>query len=96
MFEGKYIKDNLMYSTSLFFKIKDSAALDKHRILEIFFKSWVDGNCNNEVNYTVQYTTNVHTFEELFRVDFISSEDAMAIKLKGVPKDISDYVELID
>ena len=31
-----------MEQTSILFKIKDTADLDNHRILEIFFKAWVD------------------------------------------------------
>lgn len=87
-----------MYQTSLFFKIKDSAALDKHRILEIFFKSWVDDTCNNEVMYNIIPSINPqkHLFEELYRIDFERVEDALALKLKGVPHEFQNYIEIIN
>ena len=41
-------------SNSLFFKIKNTVDIDKHRLLEIFFKDWVDNSCNNEVQYKIE------------------------------------------
>ncbi len=88
-----------MYQTSLFFKIKDSAPLEKHRILEIFFKSWIDDECNNEVDYTLIDVTEApkgsFQWEELYRVDFESQEDAVALKLKNVPLEFQNYIELM-
>lgn len=87
-----------MYKTVLFFKIKDTAALEKHRILEIFFKSWIDEVCNNEVNYTLEGVRELPTgdyWEEIYRVDFENFEDAVALKLAGVPKEFRNYIELV-
>ena len=86
-----------MHQTSLFFKIKDTAALEKHKLLEIFFKSWVDESCNNEVSYKVESLPNQNSlFEEIFRIDFDRMEDAVIIKLKGVPLEFKNYIELIN
>lgn len=90
-----------MRKTSLYFKIKDSSAQEKHRILEMFFKSWVDDICNNEVKYTIEHSLRavpdsmLDQVEELFRVDFNSVEDATVIKLKGIPVEFQEYIELI-
>lgn len=87
-----------MYKTVLFFKIKDTAALEKHRILEIFFKSWIDEVCNNEVKYTLEGVKELPTsncWEEIYRVDFENFEDALALKLSGVPKEFRNYIELV-
>lgn len=89
-----------MYQTSLYFKIKDSAALEKHRILEIFFKSWIDDACNNEVDYTLidvsEAPQGSFLWEETYRVDFESLEDAVALKLRNVPSEFKSYIELIN
>jgi len=88
-------------SNSLFFKIKDTVDIDKHRLLEIFFKDWVDDTCNNQVQYKVQrdvekdWVPGMVTYKETFRVDFESQEDAMAMKLKGVPKEFQSYLEIV-
>jgi|ADurb_H2B_01_Slu_FD_contig_71_672811_length_1218_multi_3_in_0_out_0_2 hypothetical protein len=88
-----------MYQTSLFFKIKDTATQEKHKIVEIFFKSWVDGICNNEVDYTLtdvlEAPLNSVRWEEIYRVDFERTEDAVALKLKGIPPEYQNYVELV-
>jgi hypothetical protein len=89
-----------MYQTSLFFRIKDnSTELDKHRIIEYFFKYWVDDTCNNEVDYSIESvaTANVNPLrlEELYRVDFEHIEDAVAIKLKGIPREYQPYIEIV-
>lgn len=88
-----------MYQTSLFFKIKDTAVLEKHRILEIFFKSWIDDACNNEVEYTLidvsEAPTGSFLWEETYRVDFECTEDAVALKLKDVPLEFKSYIEMV-
>lgn len=89
-----------MYQTSLYFKIKDSAALEKHRILEIFFKSWIDDTCNNEVEYTLVGVSDVPhgslLWEETYRVDFVCVEDALVLKLKNIPLEFKSYIELLN
>jgi hypothetical protein len=88
-----------MYRTSLFFKIKDTAAKEKHLIVEIFFKSWVDTTCNNEVEYTLEVvqeeSLSLLQWEEVYRVDFERIEDAVALKLKGVPEEYRNYIEIV-
>lgn len=76
-----------MYTTSLFYKIKKPG--DEHnRICEIFFKAWVDDTCDNRVEY--RDLTN-----KLLRVD-CNEEDAIALKLKGIPFEFNKYLEIIN
>jgi hypothetical protein len=88
-------------SNSLFFKIKDSVNVDKHRLLELFFKDCVDDSCNNQVQYKVErdvkkdWQPGMVTYVETFRVDFERQEDALAMCLKGVPKEFQSYLEIV-
>lgn len=88
-----------MYQASLFFKIKDAAALKKHRILELFFKSWIDDTCQNEVEYTLMAVEEAahgsFSWVEIYRVDFERPEDVVALKLAGIPLEFQKYIELI-
>ena len=85
-----------MYQTSLFFRIKDDTALEKYRIIEYFFKSWVDDNCNNEVDINkVTYNQADLCWMHMYRADFEHFEDATAIKLKGIPKEYQPYIEIV-
>lgn len=73
--------------------------LDRHHILELFFKAWVDETCNNRVTYTSINTAHLETvsieWTELYRVDFESAEDAVALKLKDVPEEFKKYIEIL-
>lgn len=87
---------------SLYFKIKDSVNSDKHRLLELFFKDWVDDACDNQVEYRIEKESTkewqpgmVH-YTETFRVDFLKQEDALAIKLKGIPEEFESYLEIVN
>jgi len=86
---------------SLFFKIKDNVDIDKYRILELFFKDWVDNTCENQVQYKVQrdvikeWIPGMVHYSETFRVDFERQEDAVAMKLKGVPQKFQTYLEIV-
>jgi len=88
-------------SNSLFFKIKDSVDIDKHRLLEIFFKDWVDDSCNNQVQYKIErdvikdWEPGMVHYRETFRVDFERREDAVAMSLKGVPREFQQYLEIV-
>jgi hypothetical protein len=83
-----------MYQSSLFFRINSDIASEKHRILELFFKSYVDAVCNNEVNYIIEH--NKCDSAEIFRVVFDNIEDATAIRLKGIPEEFGQYLEFVD
>lgn len=85
--------------SSLFFRIKDSAS--SYSVVELFLRAWIDANCNNEVNYIVDDPTSNDFFRVDLstlnvRVDFDNTEDAILLKLKGVPEELSVYVELLD
>lgn len=77
-----------MYN-SIKFKIKVNVDADKKRLLELFFKDWVDGTCDNQVSIE-------NTPHETYKVDFRHQEDALAILLRGVPKEFQHYLEIIN
>jgi hypothetical protein len=81
-------------TNSLFFKIKDTVDVDNHRIIELFFKDWVDSHCQNQVRYKV--ANNHLNHNKIVRVDFDKQEDATALKLRGIPGEFQWYMELIN
>lgn len=89
-------------SCSLYFKVKDAVDVDKHRIIELFFKDWVDDTCDNRVKYSIERNVRrdwmpgmVH-YGETFRVDFEHQADAVAMRLKGVPREFQQYLDIIN
>lgn len=84
----------MTYKTSLYFDVKITP--DKQLILEMFFKDWADSICNNEVRYQV-ISTDVMSGRntQTIQVDFINEEDAVAMKLKGVPDEFKKYLTLV-
>ena len=86
---------------SLYFKIKDNVNADKHRLLELFFKDWVDDTCENQVQYNVErdvdkdWEPGMVRYRETFRVDFDRQEDALALRLRGVPQEFRDFLEIV-
>jgi hypothetical protein len=85
-------------TNSLYYKIKDTVDAEKHYLLELFFKDWVDESCNNQVNYKFESRKqkNGSTLdEEVLRVDFETQEDAVILTLKGIPVEFQDYLEIV-
>lgn len=86
---------------SLYFKIKDNVDVDKHLLLQLFFKDWVDETCGNQVQYRVErdverdWVPGMVHYRETFRVDFEKSEDFLALKLKGVPQEFQRFLEIV-
>jgi hypothetical protein len=86
---------------SLYFKIKANVDVDKHRLLELFFKDWVDDTCENQVQYNVErdvdkdWEPGMVRYRETFRVDFDRQEDALALRLRGVPQEFRDFLEIV-
>jgi hypothetical protein len=80
--------------TSLFYKIK--ATDNKHHILLLFFKDWADRVCD-EVTYNDQTTelNGKYQRHHTFRVDFAREEDAVAMKLRGIPEEFKEYLTLL-
>ena len=76
---------------SLFYQVKIPP--DKKNFLEIFFKDWADRICKNEVKYSIisELSPNV----EIIQVHFLNGEDALAMKLIGVPDEFKNYLTLI-
>ena len=77
---------------SLYFQM--SIVPDQKRILEIFFQDWADGICNNEVTYSVE-STQAYPSSGIIRADFVNEEDAMMLKLKGIPDEFKGYLTLV-
>ena len=93
-----------MYQTSLKYHLK--AGGDKKKILEMFFKDWVDGICNNKVKYSSTVESEDYLYSrgtplptpivtEIIKVEFDNEEDAVAMKLKGLPVDLRKYMSLV-
>jgi len=61
----------------------------------MFFEDWADSICNNQVSYSYQYGSFCDNSPETIRVDFVNKEDALAMKLKGVPDEFKKYLTLI-
>ena len=87
---------------SIYFKIKDNVDVDKHLLLQLFFKDWIDDTCNNQVQYKIErdvekdWIPGMVRYRETFRVDFEKSEDFLALKLKGVPREFQNFLEIIN
>jgi len=84
----------MTYKASLYFDVKITP--DKKLILEMFFKDWADRICNNEVRYST-ITSDIMSGrnKETIQVDFVNEEDAVAMKLKGVPDEFSKYLTMM-
>lgn len=73
------------------FKIKVVSA-SKSRIIELLFKDWVDSICDNQVEYEIRpsiYGASVH-------VRCSNSEDAMAIRLRGLPSEFDKLIKIVN
>lgn len=83
-----------MYQTSLYYRLV--AADDKKKVLDLFFKDWADGICNDEVAYSTvsSYRVGQKLLYETIRVDFNNAEDATAMLLKGIPKELQTYLQM--
>lgn len=84
----------------LFFKIKQDVDVDKHHILELLFKVWIDNTCNNQVEMTIEKQLSNHTisplYEDIFKVECELQEDATILKLQGIPKDLRPYLDQVN
>lgn len=84
--------------TSLYFRLKGTES-GKGRILDLFFRDWVDSQCNNEVQYKIEeltgayFTTGQPFLYKKIRVDFEKQEDATALVLRGIPAEFKEYLE---
>lgn len=75
---------------SLYFKTKPELAADKRHLVELFFLDWIDTVSENDVNVEIE-STGVYSY----KVDFNKPEDALAVKLKGVPCEFNNLIELV-
>lgn len=85
-----------MYKTSLFINLNVSQ--NKAVVLKMFFEDWADGLCSNEITYSTIATEGSgfsHT-TELIQVDFVNEEDAVAMKLRGIPQELQKYLEIVN
>jgi len=87
---------------SLYFKIKDTVDVDKHQLLELFFKDWIDDACDRQVEYKIEKNfeedrfSGLLRYKETFRVDFKKQEDFVALKLRGIPSEFRNFLEVIN
>ena len=89
---------------SLLFRVKENVNTDKYRFLELFFKDWVDDTCNREVFFNIEnqdvgnpnHVSNDIYQACIFKVVFEKQEDALALKLKGIPKEFQHYLEIVN
>lgn len=76
-----------MYN-SILFKAKENMTGDQYRLVGIFFKDWVDQICEQQVQYTER--------DKTFRADFEKQEDALALRLRGLPPEFRDYLKIVE
>lgn len=79
-----------MYNTSLYFLL--TATPDKEALLKMFFEDWADGICNNQIAYSVVNTDGT----DVIRADFVNKEDAVALKLIGIPPEFRKYLAILN
>jgi hypothetical protein len=86
-------KATLMYQTSLYFHFKAPNS-NADNVLLMFFEDWADQICDREVSYSVVGSDGGGKFwsNEIIRVDFVNKEDAIAMKLKGIPDEFKKYL----
>lgn len=82
-------------SNPLYYKIKDNIEIDKHHLIDLFFRDWVDGACDNQVQFRLEQL-DVPGKQDTLIVDFYSIEDAVAMRLKGIPPKFERYMEIIN
>jgi hypothetical protein len=86
---------------SLYFKTKPEIPVDKHRLIEIFFKDWIDTICDKQVEFRIErnidrdWIPGMVTYRETFRVDFEQSEDVLAVRLTGIPHEFENLIEFV-
>ncbi len=81
---------------SLYYQIKDTVDVDKRQLLELFFKDWAEDTGCNHVHYEVSKNQHMHSAHRgAFRLDFECTEDLVALKLRGVPLEFRNFIELI-
>ena len=85
-----------MYQTSLYFNLKVTP--EKIFILKMFFEDWADRICNNEVAYSTIVANRplLGPESEIIKVDFVREEDAVAMKLRGIPQEFQKYLEIVN
>lgn len=85
-----------MYQAHIYFHLK--ATSDKESILKMFFQDWTDDICNQEVSYSTVSTGRGSRawWNEIIRVDFSNAEDAVALRLRGIPEEFKEYLEILD
>lgn len=82
---------------SIYFKIKNIEDEDTGRVLEYFFKDWIDRACENEVKVSKHSYPDPTRFETLhyFQAQFYNVEDVTALKLRGIPEEFQKYLEIL-
>lgn len=69
-------------------KVKDDVAHNKYGILKVFFEEWIDDMCDCQVQYKGTIGNN-------FKVIFDRPEDAVILRLIGIPSEFENYIEIV-
>ena len=64
----------------------------------MFFEDWADHICDQQVRYSIVETDGGGKYwhNETVRVDFVKEEDAVVMKLKGIPDEFRNYLTLLN
>lgn len=86
-----------MYNNSLYFKIKDNVECEKYHLIELFFQNWIDSICDKRVEFNIvgHSKDKVGPDREIFSIQFQEQEDVVILKLKGIPEEFQEYIELM-
>lgn len=71
--------------------------MSNYRILESFIDEWVDNTCRDHSNYEIREcgppaNDGVARF---IRIDFTNPEDAVSLRLQGVPPGYIKYIDFV-
>lgn len=82
----------------LYFRVKDSVDKENHPLLDIFFKEWIGSSCDYNVNIIKNKVRDVNRYFDIYyyKVSFTTGEDALAIKLKGIPPEFKNHLEIVE
>lgn len=86
-----------MIRNHLYFKVKESVDEENYPLLDICFKEWISGYCDNQIDIISRSVRDVNRYYLLkyYKVIFNHQEDLLAIKLAGLPSQFDKYLEMI-
>jgi hypothetical protein len=79
-------------TSQLKFKVNNELSGSAINPLRMFIQDWIESTCGNAYHLDSDYLQKRNGI--VITVKFDHSEDALVLKLKGIPKDLSKYIEL--